>query len=154
MEIERKWLLKKFPNLNEAEHRKVEAVYLSTDPEIRVRRVTFDDESISHFLTLKSNGSISREEYESIVHECIFTGAKNLTSIDPIVKDHYKLKYGNHTIEFNNVDNGVFLYAEVEFESEEEADTYIFPFPDIVIKEVTYDPDYKMKNYWKRLIQK
>lgn len=153
MEIERKWLLRSFPDVTGAEHREIEAIYISTDPEVRIRKVTFDDGICKYILTLKSNGDLSREEYESPVIDQAFEGAKRLSPIPPIYKEHYKLEVGDHIIEFNNVDNNTFLYAEVEFESEEEANAYKFPFDDIVIKEVTHDSKYKMKNYWKETVK-
>ncbi|MCM1440212.1 MAG: CYTH domain-containing protein [Roseburia sp.] len=153
MEIERKWLLKSFPDMTGATHREMETIYLSTDPEIRVRKITFDNGECKYVLTLKSNGGLSREEYESEVIDQIFEGAKRMAPIPPIYKEQYKMELGDHVIEFNNVDNNTFLYAEVEFKSEEEANTYKFPFDGIVIEEVTYDPKYKMKNYWKESVR-
>ena len=46
------------------------------------------------------------------------------------------------------VDDGAFIYAEIEFESEEQARDYQFPIDDAI--EVTDDSNYKMKNYWLR----
>jgi hypothetical protein len=39
-----------------------------------------------------------------------------------------------------------FIYAEIEFDNEEDAESYIFP---IKALDVTLDNNYKMKNYWK-----
>ena len=36
------------------------------------------------------------------------------------------------------------------FDSEEEANSYVWPFPEVFIEEVTNKPEYKMANYWKR----
>ena len=42
-----------------------------------------------------------------------------------------------------------FIYAEIEFSSEEDAKN--FKLPDFLDwEEVTYDENYKMKNYWNR----
>ena len=41
-----------------------------------------------------------------------------------------------------------FIYAEIEFESEEAANEFLKP--DFLGEEVTNDDSYKMKNYWKR----
>ena len=38
------------------------------------------------------------------------------------------------------------MFAEVEFESEDEANSFI-PLS-FMLEEVTYDKQYKMKNYW------
>lgn len=153
-EIERKWLLKTFPAMEGASHSEVEIIYLSTEPEIRVRKkVDLHNEKCKYIITLKSDGSVSRKEYESKVNKEIFEGAKILVPTPPINKEQYKLQVDEHMIVFNNVNNNTFLYAEVEFKTEDEANKYIFPFDDIVIKEVTYDPKYKMKNYWKESVK-
>ena len=47
-----------------------------------------------------------------------------------------------------NVDFGAFIYAEVEFNSIEEANNFVWPWPEILISEETKNPEYKMKNYW------
>lgn len=46
------------------------------------------------------------------------------------------------------MDDGAFIYAEIEFETEEQARNYQPPIDDAV--EVTDNPEYKMKNYWLR----
>lgn len=43
-----------------------------------------------------------------------------------------------------------FIYAEVEFKNEEEMNKFIWPWPEILIKEVSDDPDWYLQNYWKR----
>ena len=61
MEIERKFLIKKeqLPkDLANCSFHKIEQGYLCTDPVVRIRRQ--DDE---YYLTYKSKGLLSREEY-------------------------------------------------------------------------------------------
>ena len=53
-------------------------------------------------------------------------------------------------IEITKVDPGSsneFIYAEVEFDSEKDAQEFSFPLNSI---EITYDPKYKMKSYWNK----
>ena len=40
------------------------------------------------------------------------------------------------------------MYAEVEFNSIEEANNFVWPWPEILISEETENPEFKMKNYW------
>ena len=66
MEIERKFLIKKeqLPkDLANCSFHKIEQGYLCTDPVVRIRRQ--DDE---YYLTYKSKGLLSREEYKSRRH--------------------------------------------------------------------------------------
>lgn len=68
--------------------------------------------------------------------------------IPMIHKDYrvYRLPDG-HLLECSLVD-GKFAYAEVEFESIEEAKA--FQMPPFLHKDVTEDPYYSMSGYWKR----
>lgn len=60
MEIERKFLIKKenLPDLTEYPYHQIEQGYLCTEPVVRIRR---QDEQ--YYLTYKSGGLLSREEY-------------------------------------------------------------------------------------------
>jgi adenylate cyclase len=59
MEIERKFLVEKIPDLTNAQAIHIEQGYLSFSPEVRIRK---RDEIF--YLTVKSDGDIAREEYE------------------------------------------------------------------------------------------
>ena len=59
MEIERKFLVKKIPDLTNLQAIYIEQGYLSFSPEVRIRK---KDEKF--YLTVKSDGDIVREEYE------------------------------------------------------------------------------------------
>lgn len=155
MEIERKWLLdaKWVSNVLLVSypvdsHYQIEQSYLSINPEVRIRHiVTIDgDFEYPYKLTIKGNGDLIREEVELPLSNDQYTSL--LTLLDnkvPIQKDVYIYQINRYRIEVVKVDNE-WAYAEVEFESKDEADQYCFPFP--YIEEVTYDNDYKMKNYW------
>ncbi len=58
MEIERKFLVRKLPDLRSFKARAVEQGYLCTDPVVRVRRDNDD-----YYLTYKSEGFKCRQEY-------------------------------------------------------------------------------------------
>lgn len=65
-----------------------------------------------------------------------------------IVKNYRIYEFAGYKIEMSKVDDA-WYYAEVEFSSEKDANEFEFPFPNLIIKEVTYDKGFKMKNYWK-----
>lgn len=156
MEIERKWLLRTLPMRPANRKYWIEQFYLSLEPEVRLRRCMPNgnyENDVPYRMTLKGNGTLSRTEVETAVTEQFYQDALDMVNLDPIQK-HF-LTYDNvngHTIEISVILNDEkFVYAEVEFQSEEEAMAFEFPWPDIVIEEVTDNPDYKMKNYWKRI---
>lgn len=156
MEIERKWLLRKLPMRPADRKYWIEQFYVSVDPEIRLRRCMPNGEyenTKPFVMTLKGNGSLAREEVETLITQEFYEQTLDMVNLDPIQK-HF-LTYDNvngHMVEISVILNDEkFVYAEVEFASEEEALKFEFPWPDIVEKEVTDDPSYKMKNYWKRI---
>lgn len=160
-EIERKWLLRSLPFEEEESKYWIEQFYISTDPEVRLRRCMPNgnyENRIPYRLTIKGEGSLSRIEIQTAVDEDFYNQALDYVNLDPIQKHFisYKDKKTGHKVEVGVVLEDVnkgrtpFTYAEVEFDSEEEAFAYQFPWPEIVIKEVTNDPEWKMKNYWRR----
>ena len=117
MEIERKYLIHKLPDHLEAyPHRTLEQAYLCTEPVVRVRRDADD-----YILTYKSKGLMMREEH-------------NL----PLTED----AYCHLTIELDVFAGNLapLLLAEVEFSSEEEANS--FTPPDWFGEDVTFSSKY------------
>ena len=152
MEIERKWLVTKFPEgIEPDEWGKVEQFYISTEPEVRLRRyeATIGENHIPYRICVKGNGTISRDEYQSAVSEEFYEGCKAMISKQPITKSCAVYHVDGHDITISLVDDS-WLYAEVEFNSVHEAFDYEFPWSDIIQAEVTDDTEYKMKNYWSR----
>lgn len=145
MEIERKWILKELPKgLRELKHSQVEQIYLSIEPEVRLRK---NVNSIKPYkLTVKGEGLLSREEIETHVTQAFYEEIERFIGKPAIKKDFYVYNCEGYKLEVSIVDDGKFIYAEVEFDSEEQAKNYILPIPDAV--EVTSNPEYKMKNYW------
>lgn len=148
-EIERKWLMSGFPqNLKELKSANIEQGYLTFAPEVRVRMYSREDHT-DYLMTIKSDGTLEREEIEFYINEKVYEDIQNLIG-KPFVKKKY-IKYeleDGHILECSLVDNDYF-YAEVEFNSVEEAKSYELNLPE-VIKDITYEDSFKMKNYWRR----
>ena len=59
IEIERKFLLESFPvKFPLKKQLTTYQAYLSTEPEVRIRRSEADGRDVAHFLTIKSNGTL------------------------------------------------------------------------------------------------
>lgn len=144
MEIERKWLIDAFPEgLTPCEEKVTYSWYVSTTPVVRLRHSRG-----RYILTFKGEGHLSREEIESEIPENFAKEIIRFVGKEPIVKTMkvYDLE-GGLKLECSAVDD-TFMYAEVEFDSEDEANA--FAAPSYLGKEVTYDPQMKMNNYWKQ----
>ena len=155
-EIERKWLVSGFPEgVKPFDAYWVSQNYLIADEkEVRVRRAVPKDGLLGtmspYKMTFKGPGTFSRKEIEFELSEDQYERA--LEFIDPnyapVVKDFRKYRHDGYIIEISKVDN-CWYYAEVEFCDKQEMVNYLFPWPELILNEVTYDPAYKMKNYWK-----
>lgn len=154
IEIERKWILNKvptgFPLIIDAV---CEQAYLSTSPEVRIRKRTETGNVPLFFLDIKNDGILTRSEITNPISEEKYKALKAMLEGKPIIRkkwNHFDIG-NNQTMEVTIVDPGTdteFIYAEVEFKTREESELFVFPIKDAV--EVTSDPNYKMKNYWKR----
>lgn len=153
-EIERKFLMKSFPDdrLFLIEASLTNQAYLSVEPEVRIRSKIYEDGTSDCTETIKGNGSLTRAEIEISLTEQQFDNILRLVDKSPIEKvcRMYLLEDGSK-LEVSYVDHA-FYYAEVEFESEKQAEKWepTSVMKEYVIKEVTYDSEYKMKNYWNR----
>lgn len=128
MEIERKFLIKKekLPeNLSQYPCLHIEQGYLCTDPVVRIRR-----QNDEYYLTYKSNGLLSREEYNLPLTEESYYHLKEKADGIVICKDRYVIpEKDGLSIEldiFHEAYEGLLL-AEVEFSSEEAAKSYVPP---------------------------
>lgn len=141
MEIERKFLIDKeqLPsNLSEYPFHSIEQAYLCTNPVVRIRRQ--DDQ---YYLTYKSQGLLSREEYNLPLTQAAYEHLKPKADGIVLSKKRYLLPDTDGlTIELDIFDppyQGLIL-AEVEFDSEETALRYTPPA--WFREEVTYTPQY------------
>lgn len=128
MEIERKFLIKKeqLPeNLSQYPCLHIEQGYLCTEPVVRIRR-----QNDEHYLTYKSKGLLSREEYNLPLTEEAYYHLKEKADGIVICKDRYVIpEKDGLSIEldiFHEAYEGLLL-AEVEFPSEEAAKSYLPP---------------------------
>lgn len=128
MEIERKYLVEKenLPeNLEQFPSREIEQGYLCTSPVVRIRR-----QNEEYFLTYKSKGLMSREEYNLPLTKEAYEHLKPKADGIVICKTRYLIPEKNDlTIELDvfHADYEGLLLAEVEFSSEEEANAYEAP---------------------------
>lgn len=147
MEIERKYLVTYLPeNLEKYEQKRISQGYICTNPVVRIRRSNDD-----YFLTYKSKGLMAREEYEMPLTAEAFEHM--LPKIDGILID--KIRYmipldEKHVAELD-IFQGMLAplrLVEVEFESVEEANTFVPPawFGD----DVTNSGEYHNSNLSKR----
>lgn len=157
MEIERKWLVPDFPVEPPRKEYDVCTLYLDAEDEFEVRlhrkqRIDKPGYPAKYKVTFKTGNGLSRQETETPVSAAVWE--RDFAALEPITEPIHKLyrKYSlddGHTLEVSEVD-GRWCYAEVEFASEEEANAWQ-PIDYLAnATEVTGDPMYQMKNYWRR----
>lgn len=140
MEIERKYLIErdKLPICySKYSYHEIEQAYLCTEPVVRVRRS--DDE---YYMTYKSKGLMVREEYNLPLTKESYEHLLKKADGSIIKKKRYLIPYESYTIEldiFEGSHEGLIL-AEVEFETEDMANTFIAP--DWFGEDVTFSSKY------------
>ena len=126
MEIERKFLITELPeNLTQYNCRRIEQGYLCTAPVVRIRR---QDEE--YYLTYKSKGMMVREEYNLPLTAEAYAHLREKTDGNLISKQRYLIPLNETlTAEFDIFDApfAPLMLAEVEFSSEEEANSFVPP---------------------------
>ena len=139
MEIEKKYLLKELPDLSCCEYHKIEQAYLCTGPVVRVRR---EDEN--YYMTYKGSGLMSREEYNLPLTAESYEHLKQKADGNIISKTRYliPLEKDQLVAEVDVFEEpfAPLVMAEVEFESEEQANA--FEAPEWFGEEVTFDGRY------------
>ncbi len=144
MEIERKFTLKQLPDLSKYQKKELEQGYLCTDPVIRVRK-----EDDTYYMTYKGHGTLAREEYNLPLNKTAYESLSPKSEGIIIKKTRYLIPYDKFTIELDVFKNPAGLvFAEVEFESVEEAEQFVLP--SWFDKDVTDDPSYANSNISKR----
>lgn len=147
-EIERKFLLKKiaFEFFKIENVYEIEQYYISINPEIRLRKaIDFDNKSTQCYLTQKSKGDLIRSEITKEISEEFYLSQKKNKIGNEIHKLRYVVKLEDGTIaEIDLFTNYNLNIAEVEFNSEEEANN--FRPPKWFGKEVTDNIKYKNKS--------
>lgn len=139
MEIERKYLIHTLPdNLETYPHKRIEQSYLCTSPVVRIRR-----QNDEYFLTYKSKGLMSREEYNLPLTQEAYEHLKPKADGYLISKVRYLIPLdATHTIELDVFDApfAPLYMAEVEFATLEEAEN--FTPPEWFGEDVTFDGSY------------
>lgn len=154
-EIERKFLLDEMPDIPLHSRAIVYQSYININPvEDRIREMihlniqTSKEIGRDYRQSYKGNGDIERKEIEFYMEKEKYDILMNLVNGQPIHKDYRVFMVDNRKIECSIVDHGAFSYVEVEFPTRELADAFV-PL-EWFGKEITFDPEYKMKNYWAR----
>ncbi len=156
MEIERKWMVKSWPdNLTEDHAHFMRQGYISVRPTVRIREEALFGGETAYILCFKSAGRLARKEIEMEIAKDKFAELEDLIGCPLIAKlrKTYRLSDG-HFLEVSLVDEGAptaFMYAEVEFGSIEEAlgwngeDVGLGAY---LSDEVTNEPGQSMGAYW------
>lgn len=147
MEIERKFLIDKDAfDYKNYPSKLLEQGYLSTNPVVRVRR-----EDDTYYLTYKGKGLLAREEYNLPLNEESYAHLLKKADGNIIKKRRYLIPYDKFTIELDEF-SGPFaplLMAEVEFDSIEEANSFVAP--EWFGKDVTNDSNYQNSTLSKKV---
>lgn len=142
MEIERKFLVASLPNLSSFSKKTITQAYISTDPVIRIRKMGSD-----HYLTVKSQGHMMREEFEMPITEEQYDGLWQKIEDSPIEKVRYFIPLDEkHTAELDIYSGHLegLLTVEVEFHSLTEAELFIAP--SWFGNDISHDNRYKNNN--------
>lgn len=148
IEIERKWLMESFPNLQEYREEVMEQGYISFTPAVRIRKVAYAGRE-EYLLTIKGEGTLSRVEVETPLTKEQYTVLLPMLKAPLATKKlrRYAISDGLE-LECSLVDEGAptsFYYAEIEFESEQQAKA--FTPPSWFGREVTEEKGYTMAEY-------
>ena len=158
MEIERKWMVRGWPEgLSCTRVYQMEQGYISVYPTVRIRREALDGGPTALILCFKGAGTLSREEIETEIDAALFDKLAHLIGkpLIPKTRRNYALP-GGLTLEVNEVDAGAptaFCYAEVEFPTEAAAiawDPASAGLGEYLADEVTGRPGASMGAYWEK----
>lgn len=142
MEIERKFLVKHLPSLENYQTIKMLQAYVSIEPVIRIRK-----ENESYVLTVKSKGGIAREEFEMNITKEEFESLLKKSEGILIEKTRYLIPLENTLTAELDVFHGALApltTVEVEFSSIKEAENFIVP--DWFGEDISLDYRYKNNN--------
>lgn len=164
LEIERKWIVTNWPShdfpLLYSEV--MQQGYISVEPTVRIRQEktiqsNLDTHPIqnNYVLCVKSHGLLTRKEVEIMIEEEKFEQLKDVIDYPLIhkIRNTYLLPNGKH-LEVNHVDQGLdseFWYAEIEFQSEEDALTFdpkSVGLESYLTNDVTTQKNQSMAAYW------
>lgn len=153
-EVERKFLVKKLPDLRGRSFKIINQGYVSTEPELRIRSsqaLPDDGNGVQHFFTFKSDGdsALTRNEFETHITQYHYDSLRQKVVGEMITKHRYEVPIPatpTHKKLIAEVDvfhghlEGLVM-VEVEFPSEEAAKT--FEPPPWFGHDMTVIPEYK-----------
>lgn len=162
MEIERKWMVKDWPqesaSLPLVGEQLMRQGYITVCPTVRIREEAEKGGKTEYILCFKSAasaGGLSRKEIEFPISPDQFAQLEDLIGFPliPKLRRCYRLTDGL-ILEVNLVDQGMkteFMYAEIEYTSEEQArswDPADFGLAQYLCDDVTDQPGRTMGAYW------
>ena len=162
MEIERKWMVKGWPeesaSLPLVREQLMRQGYVTVYPTVRIREEAAKGGSTEYILCFKSppsRGGLSRKEIEFPITPEQFAQLEDLIGFPliPKLRRSYRLADGL-VLEVNLVDQGMeteFMYAEIEYETEEQARSWNpadSALSEYLNDEVTGQPRQTMGAYW------
>lgn len=146
-EIERRWLVKIPPNIEEFPCESIEQDYLSPESGFQGRIRRLDDRFI-YTEKARTGNSAVRIENEREISEEEYLSLKKHTILNTIKKRRYLIPSGELTFELdvfeNTVESGIGI---LEAELSSESDSLCIPGFIEVIQEVTYDEYYTNRNF-------
>ena len=150
MEIERRWLVEGWPALTPSAVLQMDQGYFAVRPAIRIRREAVLGGETRYVLCFKGDGTLAREEIELPLDVDTYERLRGLLKA-PLVHKTYKVYPlpDGRRLEVSLVDEGepqAFYYAEVEFDSVEEANAFVPPA--FLGADVTENPAFSMSVYW------
>lgn len=159
LEIERKYLLT-IPHEQLIEQgiiafkseQRIEQTYIAMDKdqELRVRRIkdlATDEYEYTH--TFKNGVGLAREEVEYSITKVIYDQVIEAFGFVPLTKNRITATVGEMIVEIDVYDQVDFIVVEVEFESMEEADSFVPP--SWFGEEISFNKKYSNKAVWKQL---
>lgn len=162
LEIERKFLLPEFPEqriqngeLKVITRHNIDQTYLALDgaQELRVRKITdLDSGEVTFTHTFKDGKGISREEIEYSISEGLYNQMIEAVNAVALVKERITGVWNDITVEIDVYSQLNLSVLEVEFNSLEEAESFVAP--EWFGKDVSTERQYSNKTVWKELQKK
>ena len=160
MEIERKWMVKGWPEqpLPLKEEFAMRQGYISVRPTVRIREEALSGGETKYILCFKSGSGLAREEIEREIDKELFTRLEEKIIGKPLIpklRRSYQLPDGM-VLEVNHVDEGQpteFWYAEVEYPTVEAARSWrpeAVGLAAYLNDDVTDQPGQSMGAYWEQ----
>ena len=151
MEIEKKYQVNKesevYNNIISYKRKRIVQSYLSFNPEVRIRKTIEDINKVKHFMIVKTGKGEIRAEYETEIPKSTYEELKEKVISKKLIKDRFTIPLEDgHKVELDIYGNIDLMLAEVEFESEEDMNSFIKPdFLGEELKGDKYTPEHLAK---------